>query len=241
MVGSQTKLSDHRIDINSKYCRDIGRLTVHVRYEPIRLCLFVVFFYPFMSLLVCLCPHGELGKTCEMVRTASREVELHRREMLLDRKLYTVLSPRPTSPFRFATNLYHDTWHVLSDARGAHLLGRMFWSMAYQRKPNTIMVIDYPLLVTNPFDADQSSPILMSNTNLGGLSKTAIAQLKRNLPFTSPSSVSRPWCRRRPRLENGCTRSPRIANSFRPNARPCGRHRRLRNPARSVSRLPMRR
>jgi hypothetical protein len=126
-------------------------------------------------------------QTGAMAETTPSEVKLHRREMMLDRKSYTVLSPRPTTPFSFATNSFHDTWHVLSDARGAHLLGRMFWSMAYQRKPNTVMVIDYPLLVPNPFDADPSSPILISNTNLGGLSKTAIAQLKHNLPFTSPS------------------------------------------------------
>jgi hypothetical protein len=127
------------------------------------------------------------GQTGAMAKTAPSEVKLHRREIMLDRKSYTVLSPRPTTPFRFATNLYHDTWHVLSDARGAHLLGRMFWSMAYQRRPNTIMVIDYPLLVPNPFDADPSSPILISNTNLGGLSKTAVTQLNQNLPFTSRS------------------------------------------------------
>jgi hypothetical protein len=122
-----------------------------------------------------------------MAESTPSEVKLHRREMMLDRKSYTVLSPRPTTPFSFATNSFHETWHVLSDARGAHLLGRMFWSMAYQRKPNTIMVIDYPLLVPNPFDADPSSPILIANTNLGGLSKTAVAQLKHNLPFKSPS------------------------------------------------------
>jgi hypothetical protein len=115
------------------------------------------------------------------------EVKLHRRELMLDRKQFTVLSPRPTTPHRFATNFYHETWHVLSDAAGAHLLGRMCWSMAYQRNPNTIMVIDYPLLVSNPFDADQSMPIVLSNRDLGGLSALALGQLKHQLPFTSPS------------------------------------------------------
>jgi hypothetical protein len=118
---------------------------------------------------------------------APGEVKLHRREIMLDRKSYTVLSPRPSTPHRFATNLFHETWHVLSDLNGARLLGRMCWSMAYQRKPNTIMVIDYPLLVPNPFDADKSSPIVIANRDLGGLSRVALAQLKHQMPFTSPS------------------------------------------------------
>jgi hypothetical protein len=112
---------------------------------------------------------------------------VHRRTMELDGRRYTVLSPRPSVACRFATNRYHETWHVLTDADGAALLGQLFWAMSYQRRERTIIVIDTPLLVPNPFDADPSSPIVIVNNDLGALPRAAVADLRPRLPFRTPS------------------------------------------------------
>lgn len=102
------------------------------------------------------------GDDCEQART-----KVHRRAIVLDATAYTVLTPRLGTAERFATNRHHGTWHILSDVGGARLLGKLMWAMAFQRHADTILLIDGPLLVENPFDADPSSPIVIVNTDLG--------------------------------------------------------------------------
>ena len=106
---------------------------------------------------------------------------------MLDGRACTVLTPRPSQPERFATNAFHGTWHVLTDPAGAQLLARLMWAMAFQRKPRTILLVDSPLLVTNPFDADPSSPILIVNSDLGGPTRTGLDALEALLPLRAPS------------------------------------------------------
>jgi hypothetical protein len=108
-------------------------------------------------------------------------VKLHRRHVDLDGRAFTVLTLRPSTECRYATNYFHQTWHVLTDPSGARLLGRLCWSLAFQRREGTIVVIDHPLIVPNPFDADKSSPIVIVNSDLAPLNRTAISQLKRHL------------------------------------------------------------
>jgi hypothetical protein len=100
---------------------------------------------------------------------------------------YAVLSPRPSVEARFATNRYHDTWHIVTDVSGAHLLARLCWAMAFQRHPGTVLVIDPPLLVPNPFDGDPPAPIVIVNNDLGPFDREAAASLRAALPFRSPS------------------------------------------------------
>jgi hypothetical protein len=50
-------------------------------------------------------------------------MKLHRRELRLDGRWYTVVTMRPGTDARFSTNRHHGTWHVLSDWHGARLLG----------------------------------------------------------------------------------------------------------------------
>jgi hypothetical protein len=45
------------------------------------------------------------------------------------------------------------------------------------------MVIDAPLVVPNPFDADPSSPIAIMNSDLGPFGRSAVAALRSSLPF----------------------------------------------------------
>jgi hypothetical protein len=123
------------------------------------------------------------------VKTASPErLKVHRRSVSLDGRPYTVLSLRPGVASTFATNRYHETWHLLTDVPGAQLLGRLFWAMAFQRHERTIVVLDQAFLVPNPFDADPSSPIAVVNSDLGPLDRSALSDLKGMLPFTTPSA-----------------------------------------------------
>jgi hypothetical protein len=100
---------------------------------------------------------------------------------------YAVLSPRPSVEARFATNRYHDTWHIVTDISGAHLLARLCWAMAFQRHPRTVIVIDPPLLVPNPYDGDPPVPIVIVNNDLGPFDREAAASLRAALPFRGPS------------------------------------------------------
>ena len=118
----------------------------------------------------------------------SNRLKVHRRELVLGDSRYTVLSPRPSTMSRFATNRFHETWHVLADLEGAHLLAQLCWAMAYQRHDRTVVVVDPPLLVPNPFDADPSSPIVIVNTDLGPFPRDAASSLRQALPFRTPSS-----------------------------------------------------
>jgi hypothetical protein len=119
---------------------------------------------------------------------AQEHLKVHRRTLRLDGLDYTILSPRPSSEARFATNRFHETWHVLSDAEGARLFARLCWAMAFQRRSHTVMVIDAPLVVPNPFDADPSSPIAIVNSDLGPFGRDAAAALRASLPFRVASS-----------------------------------------------------
>ena len=114
-------------------------------------------------------------------------LKVHRRSVRLDRLEYTVLSPRPTEEARFATNDSHQAWHVITNESGAALLARLCWAMAFQRRERTIVLLDSPLIVPTPFDADQSSPIVVVNDELGGFSAAAVEDLQAQLPLLGAS------------------------------------------------------
>jgi hypothetical protein len=121
------------------------------------------------------------------VTTTTERLKVHRRSLRLDGLEYTILSPRPSVDVRFATNRFHDTWHVISDIAGARLLARLCWAMAFQQRERTIVLIETPLLVPNPFDADPSTPIIISNNDLGPLGRDAVSALRAQLPLVMPS------------------------------------------------------
>jgi hypothetical protein len=106
-------------------------------------------------------------------------VKLHRRVVRLDGRPYTVVTLRPGTDVRFSTNHFHDTWHLLSDWRGARLLGRLLWGLAYQRVPGTLVLIDGPFLNPNPFDAEPADPIALVPAHLTALTTAAARALRR--------------------------------------------------------------
>jgi hypothetical protein len=120
-------------------------------------------------------------------------LKLHRRRLWLDGREYTVVTLRPGTDARFSTNLFHETWHVLSDWRGARLLGRLLWGLAHQRTPGTLVLIDRPFVDTNPFDAEPGDPIALVPALLTPLGGKAARQLRRRLPLTGPADGTVRW------------------------------------------------
>jgi len=82
-------------------------------------------------------------------------------------RVLRVVALRPSCSARFSTNLFHHTWHVLSDGAGALVLARLLWGLAFQRQRRTIVLLDGGHLVPTPFDADPADPIALVNTDLG--------------------------------------------------------------------------
>ena len=122
-----------------------------------------------------------------MERATKDRLKVHRRSLRLAGHDYTILSPRPSETSRFATNLFHETWHVISDRSGAQLLARLCWAMAFQRRERTIVLLDSDHLVPNPFDADPSSAIVIVNNDLGPFGHDALKDLRSKLPFRAAS------------------------------------------------------
>jgi hypothetical protein len=120
-----------------------------------------------------------------MEASPAPRLKVHRRSVRLDRLDYTILSPRPNEKVRFATNSFHETWHVITSERGAALLARLCWAMAFQRRERTVTLIDAPLIVPSPFDADLSSPIVIVNNDLGSFSRAAARDLRGQLPLST--------------------------------------------------------
>jgi hypothetical protein len=121
------------------------------------------------------------------VEPSQSRLKTHRRALVLDGSKYAVLSPRPGVDARFAVNRDDDTWRIVTDTSGALLLARLCWAMAFQRHPRTVVVIDPPLLVANPYDGDPAMPIVIVNNDLGPFDREAAASLRVALPFRDPS------------------------------------------------------
>jgi hypothetical protein len=125
-------------------------------------------------------------------RIADR-LKVHRRELRLDGRGYTVITLRPGTDARFSTNRFHDTWHILSDWHGARLLGRLMWGLAYQRRPGTVVLIDRPFLDPNPFDAEPADPIAFVPAPLTAWTTKAARELRRRLPLGDPPDGTVRW------------------------------------------------
>jgi len=106
-------------------------------------------------------------------------LKLHRHVARLDGHPYTVITLRPGTTARFATNNFHGTWHILTDLRGARLLARLAWGLAYQRAPGTVVLVDRAFLDTDPFEGNPSDPVALLRTDLTRLTATAGRELRR--------------------------------------------------------------
>jgi hypothetical protein len=120
-------------------------------------------------------------------------LKLHRRQCRLDGRSYTVVTLRPGTDARFSTNFFHGTWHVLTDWRGARLLGRLLWGLAYQRTPGTLVLIDRPFLDPNPFDAEPADPIALVPALTTPLTTKAARQLRRHRTLSGAPDGTVRW------------------------------------------------
>jgi hypothetical protein len=125
-----------------------------------------------------------------MGSTTTVKLKLHRRNVELDGERFAVLSPRPTTTARFATTEYHETVQLLCDVEGAGLLARLSWAMAFQSRKHTILLIDLPLIASDPFAVSPPAPILIVNSDLEAPSPAAVAALTAQLPLTGDSEGS---------------------------------------------------
>lgn len=118
-------------------------------------------------------------------------MKLHRRAVRVGGSRLTVITPRPGMDTRFSTNHYHDTWHLLSDWRGARFLGRLLWGLAYQRVAGTLVLLGRPWLDPNPFDAEAADPIALVPASLTTLRPPQARALRRRPPSIRPDGTVR--------------------------------------------------
>lgn len=89
-------------------------------------------------------------------------LRLHRREWRHAGRAYQVITLRPTDPVRYAVRVEHHYTVVSSDLTGARLLGRLLWGLAYQRRPDTLLVLEPGRMVPDPEDGRPSPPVVFS-------------------------------------------------------------------------------
>ncbi len=120
-------------------------------------------------------------------------MKLHRRAVRLAGRPHTVVSLRPGTAVRFSANLFHDTWHVLSDRHGARVLGRLLWGLSYQSRPGTLVVIDREFITTTPFDGDPADRIVLVPGWDTPFTARHARALKARLPFPSAPDGTVRW------------------------------------------------
>ncbi|MBO2439613.1 hypothetical protein [Actinomadura nitritigenes] len=126
-------------------------------------------------------------------RGAGDGMKLHRRTLRLGGREHTVIGLRPATKAGFSTNLFHETWHVLSDQHGARVLARLLWGLAYQSRPGTLLVIDRPFLTPTPFDADPADPIVLVPAWHTPFTAATARDLARRLPLRRPPDGTVRW------------------------------------------------
>ncbi|RZU76369.1 hypothetical protein EV384_5017 [Micromonospora kangleipakensis] len=89
-------------------------------------------------------------------------LRLHRREWRHAGRTYQVISLRPTDPVRYAVRVERHYTVVSSDLAGARLLGRLLWGLAYQRRPDTLLVLEPGRLVPDVEEGRPSPPVVFS-------------------------------------------------------------------------------
>jgi hypothetical protein len=133
--------------------------------------------------------HGNLRPAA--ARHTGDRVKLHRHVIRGGAERYTVITMRPGTNVRFSSNRYHGTWHILSDLRGARMLGRLLWGLAYQQVPRTLVLIGWPHLDPDPFDGSPADPIALVPSLLTPLPARAARELQKRFPLSRPEGTVR--------------------------------------------------
>jgi len=104
-------------------------------------------------------------------------LKFHVRDVRLGTRVFRVISPRPGLSMRFATNYFHDTWHIVCDGNGWRLLSRVFGSLSIEKMPNTLFWIGPELMEPAPFDQEPSRPVLIVPSTVTHIGKDDVKQL----------------------------------------------------------------
>jgi hypothetical protein len=114
-------------------------------------------------------------------RDGLSRMKVHLRKVPIRGTIYHVVTLRPGMDVKFSTNFYHNTWHILSDAVGSRILGRLMWGLAFQRQLNTLVLIASPHLQPSPFDGAPSWPVVLTVQGLCPLIEKDLKILRKNL------------------------------------------------------------
>jgi len=111
----------------------------------------------------------------------TKSLKVHLRVLDVHRTTLRIVTLRPQTGVRFSSNFFHDTWHILGGPDGAAILGRLLWGLAFQRHPNTLVLLDSDHLVPTPFEGDPPLPILLVPDGLTRIDIDILRALKLRL------------------------------------------------------------
>ena len=120
-------------------------------------------------------------------------MKLHLRTVRIRGVSHRLITLRPGTVASFGTNYYHETWHILSDQRGARLLARLMWGLSFQQRPNTSVLIHGEHIRPTPFGGERSDPILILLDNSAGTDQKSLSALYRRLRSLGPSERTVRW------------------------------------------------
>lgn len=120
-------------------------------------------------------------------------IRLHRRAWWHDGREYQVMSLRPGDPTRYSVQRWRDTLIIYSDLAGARLLGRLLWGLSYQRRPNTVLVLNPGHLAPDPFDGAPSPTLVFGATPGTALSTATTRALRRPVLWRSRPDGTAGW------------------------------------------------
>jgi hypothetical protein len=125
-------------------------------------------------------------------RSANRQ-KMHLRLLTAGGTTYRVVTLRPGCKVRFSTNFFHQTWHIVTSQRGARLLARLLWGLAFQRQAGTLLLIHGDHLLPTPFEGERSDPFLLVPAGLTPLNPSALRELKGRLARLGPPDRTIRW------------------------------------------------
>jgi hypothetical protein len=120
-------------------------------------------------------------------------LKMHLRLLTIRGATYRVVTLRPSTRGAFSTNFFHETWHLVTSLQGSRLLARLFWGLAFQRQPGTLLLIHGAHLQPTPFEAERSDPFLIVPAGITGVDAARLRCLKSRLPHLGPPSTTICW------------------------------------------------
>jgi hypothetical protein len=121
-----------------------------------------------------------------------QRLRLHRHTIGHGKRHYTVVTLRPSDPWRFGVRIDECTT-ITSDVAGTRLLGRLLWGLSFQRRPDTVLLLDAPHLVPNPYDGLASPPVAFVPAPLSTMDASAAHRIRRRRPGPRPSEGTLTW------------------------------------------------